>query len=441
MADHPQVEHPDFVRGDATGLQIPAHPAALRAAGADFLTRALQVFGALAPDNRVVRITRCDPCPGGSTGQKLFLSVDYLHAADGLHTDLFVKFSRDFDDPLRDHGRHELESEVRFAALSRHPAFPIRVPTAYFADYHHDSGTGVLITQQIAFGRDGIEPHRVKCMDHELADSLPYYRALITALARLAGTHLSGRLSPDVETAFGFELAAAVSGDKILWDRHKLPKLVAQYRELVAQAPQLFAAHIATPEFIDRFEREAQRFLEHETTIKRFLHGDPKLIALCHWNAHIDNAWFWRDADGALQCGLMDWGRVRQLNLAYPIWGCLSGALPEIWDAHLDELLELFMGELHAHGGPQLDIAELRLHLDLYIATIGLAGLMIAPQRIVYRLPEALHASGPHDPLFAQHEQARNLLHIYSSFLNLWQRHDFAASLDRMLARAAVAPS
>src|SRR3546814_9804042 len=96
---------------------------------------------------------------------------------------------------------------------------------------------------------------------------------------------------------------------------------VAQYRDLVARAPQLFPAHIATPEFITRFEQEAQRFLQHETTIKRFLHADPKFIALCHWNAHIDNAWFWRDADGTLQCGLMDWGRVRQLNLAYPLWG------------------------------------------------------------------------------------------------------------------------
>src|SRR3546814_11095992 len=89
-----------------------------------------------------------------------------------------------------------METDVRFAAVSRKPAFTIRVPTAYFADYHAASGTGVLITQQIAFGENGIEPHRAKCLDHELADSLPYYRALITALARLAGPHLSARLPP-----------------------------------------------------------------------------------------------------------------------------------------------------------------------------------------------------------------------------------------------------
>src|SRR3546814_13277222 len=108
-----------------------------------------------------------------------------------------------------------METDVRFAAVSRKPAFTIRVPTADFADYHAASGTGVLITQQIAFGENGIEPHRAKCLDHELADSLPYYRALITALARLAGAHLSGRPSPDVETAFPFDADAAIGGDKL----------------------------------------------------------------------------------------------------------------------------------------------------------------------------------------------------------------------------------
>src|SRR3546814_16501111 len=79
MPDSDRPEKLDYVRGDATGLDIPAHPAALRAVGENFLTQALQVFGALAPGNSIIRLTRCEPCPGRSPGQKLFLSVDYLH--------------------------------------------------------------------------------------------------------------------------------------------------------------------------------------------------------------------------------------------------------------------------------------------------------------------------------------------------------------------------
>ena len=423
----------DFVRGDATGLSIPAHARALQDVGAAFLTEAFHTFGALAPDNRVARITRCEACPGGSTGHKVFLTLDYANEQPGLHTELFVKFSRDFSDPIRDRGRHELESEVRFAALSRHPAFPISVPISYFADYHHASGTGMLITSRVVFGTGGIEPHRQKCLDYEIENPLEYYRTLITALARLAAAHKSGLLSPQADTAFPFDPEVAAQGDKIPWDATRVRELIARYAELVTRAPQLFPAHLAVPEFIAQFEHEALRFLEHEAAIKRYLHGNPNFIALCHWNAHIDNAWFWRDDADQLHCGLLDWGRVRQLNLAYPLWGCLSGAPLEIWDDHLDDLLVLFARELHAHGGPRLDIAELRLHLQLYVATMGLAGMLIAPERILFRLPEAVQASGPRDPLFRKSEQARNFLHIYTNFLNLWRTHDFGASLDAFL--------
>ena len=114
----------DFVRGDATGIAMPAHAAALRAAGESFLTEAFRSFGSLSPDNGIVRITRFEPFPGGNSGHKLLLSVDYARAEAGLHTDLFVKFSRDFTDAFRDRRRHELEAEVRLAALSRLPGFP-----------------------------------------------------------------------------------------------------------------------------------------------------------------------------------------------------------------------------------------------------------------------------------------------------------------------------
>lgn len=160
---------------------------------------------------------------------------------------------------------------------------------------------------------------------------------------------------------------------------------------------------------------------------------------MCHWNANIDNGWFWRDAAGALQCGLMDWGHVGQMNVAFALWGPLSAAGLEIWDQHLDELLDLFIGELHDHGGPRLDIAELKLHLHFYVAMMGLAWLLQAPARILFRLPEAATASSPRDPIFRRSETARNQLHVSTTFLNLWQTHDFGASLDRLLERTASA--
>ena len=171
--------------GDQTGLTLPAHPDALIAGGAAYLTQAFRATGVLTSDNRVAKVVQAVDCPGGSTGRKLLLTVDYARPDATLHRQLFVKFSRDFDDPIRDRARGELASEVRLALLSRHPNFPVTVPRCYFADVHAESGTGVLVTQCVPFGCDRIEPLYPKALDYRLPEPLTHYRAVIRALARL----------------------------------------------------------------------------------------------------------------------------------------------------------------------------------------------------------------------------------------------------------------
>lgn len=423
----------NFVRGDSTGLCIPAHSEALRDGGETFLTQAFRTFGTLSADNCVARITCLTPCPGGSTGQKAFLSVEYEKSEPGLHHDLFVKFSRDFDDPIRDNrGKYEMEGEVRLAELSRLSGFPIKIPKAYFADYHRESNTGILITERIAFGTKGVEPHCPKSLDYKLADPLAHYRAIVTSLARIAAAHKSGRLLADIDAYCPYDAEAAAS-IVIPYNEQQLRDRVARYADFVARAPQLFPDNIKSPAFFATLDRQVGRFLEHETTINRFLQSDSRFIALCHWNANIDNAWFWRDAAGTLQCGLMDWGHAGQMNVAFSLWGCLSAAGLDIWNEHLEELLALFICELAENGGPRLEMADLRLHFELYVALMGLSYFIDSPSRILFRLPEAATAAGPRDPVFDKSETARNQLHISTVFLNFWQACDLGASLERML--------
>lgn len=423
----------DFVPGDATGLSIPTRPEALRLAGEAFLTQAFRAFGSLGTDNSVARITRIDPCPGGSTGSKLFLSVEYERPDPRLHTDLFVKFSRDFTDARRDGQRHEMESETRFAATSRLPGFPISVPVAYFADYQHDSGTGLIITERIRYGEGGIEPHRRKCLDHlTLDDPLPYYRATVSALARLAAAHKSGRLSNDIDARFPFDPATG-SADPVRFDRETLAVRLAECANFAARCPNLLPAEVRSAEFLARMERDAIRLFEHRDRIQDYLRGNPDLIALCHWNAHIDNGWFWRNESEELQCGLIDWGRVGQISFGAALWGGLSAAHHDIWDHHLDELLALFVREYHQHGGPRISVDELSLHLALHVASMAVARCLVFPEVILFRLPRAVDASGPLDPMFHAVDPARNSLHIYTVLLKYWRRRDFGACLDRLL--------
>lgn len=158
-----------WVVGDQYGLPIPADPATLLSGGAAFLTKAFRASGVLA-DNSVVRISDYREISGGSTGRKVVLSVEYDRAAPDLHTELFVKFSRDLDNPVRDRGKTQMEPEVRFASLSRAPEFPIAVPCPQFADYHRPTGTGLLVTERIKFGGNGIERQYHKCLDYEMPE-------------------------------------------------------------------------------------------------------------------------------------------------------------------------------------------------------------------------------------------------------------------------------
>ena len=413
---------------------MPVRPEALRQAGAEWLTKAFQAYGALPSDNAVAAITRCEAFAGGNSGDKLVLDVEYARPDPALHTRLFVKFARCLGDPFRDRRRAELHGEVRLAALSRHPAFPVAVAKSYFADFDPASSNGVLITQRIEYGAEGIEPARVKNMDHELADPLEYYRATVTALARLAAAHQSGKLSPEAERLFPFDAEAAAADMPVPRDPNQLQAKAEAIGRFIAQCPQLFPEKLATPEFTDRFAQGTQRFLQHDAATRRFLYADPRFIALAHWNTHIDNAWFWRDADGTLQAGLLDWGMVRQMNVATALWGGLSGADLWVTGDHFEEFLELYAAVLRTEGGPEIAPHELGLHFDLTVGSITLALLMDTPALLLARMPQIARAASPLDPLLQQDKVVQGFLHTFTAAMNLWERRGFAASLAQALA-------
>jgi hypothetical protein len=418
------------------GLPIPVDAAALREGGAGWLTRAFRAMGTLAADNCVTEVTRCDGFLGGGTGAKALLSVTYARPHDCLPEDLFVKFSRNLDDPVMDQARFHMEPEVRFAALSRMPGFPVTVPACLFADFDAQSGTGLLITACVPFGQRGIERQYGKCLDHEMPKPLDHYRALISAIARLAGSHKGGHLPPSVDAEFPFDLASALEADRLPYTPQQLQNRVSRYAAFAAEFPQLLPEAIRSDAFIARLADGAALFQAHEDAIKHLLHADMRFVALCHWNANSDNAWYWRDADGVLQCGLLDWGSVGQMHVAMTLWGCLSSAEDWLWESHLDELLARFAAGYEAAGGPRLDPAELRLHLVLYTAMMGLRWLLDAPPRIRREVAGLADCDGPLDPRLLASETARVQLRMLTNFLGLWQREDLDGTIRRRFASA-----
>ncbi len=236
-----------------------------------------------------------------------------------------------------------MEFEVRFALLSSTPGFPIAVPKCLFADYHAPSGTGLLITDRIPYGDSGIEPHYDKCMDYEMPDPVGHYQALLGALGRLAGTHKAGRLPAELVDQFPVDMERLSVGDRVPYTADQLQRRVDRLAEFAAAQPGLLPANVRSPEFICRLRHEVVRFPEHEKAIWRWLADAFRLCGAVPLERQRGQRMVLADRDGGLECGLMDWGCVGQMNVAMAIWGAMCSAETSMWDEHLDGLLDVFI--------------------------------------------------------------------------------------------------
>ncbi|BDX31081.1 hypothetical protein TUM20985_16280 [Mycobacterium antarcticum] len=356
----------------------------------------------------------------------MLLAVEY--GTPGPHRDLFVKFSRDFDDPDRDHGRTQMESEVRFAALSNQDDFPVAVPTVLFADFEATSGTGLLITRRIPFGYGGIEPQYAKCMDYDLPDQVGHYQALLGALGRLAGTHLTGGLP----NALRADMEALSVGARPTLSAATLDRRVDRLAEFASAHPGLLPANVRSPAFLARLRGEIPLLSDAEGDVWQSMRAQTDLVGLCHWNANVDNAWFWRDDEGTLQCGLMDWGCAGQMHAAMAIWGAMSGAETDMWDDGLDGLLDHFAAEFHACGGGIVDADVLKSSVVLYAAVMGMTWLLDVPAYVRSRTPGLTAASTRMDAGIRDVESVRCRLQMLTNVLNLWQRNDIGRLLTAL---------
>lgn len=323
-----------------------------------------------------------------------------------------------------------MEPEVRFAELSRAPGFPIAVPRALFADYHRRTGAGILITERIMFGSNGIERHYPKCLDYRMPRPEEHYRALLTALGRLAGAHRAGLLPQHSTEHFPLDVRAATVGERRVLTAEQPDRKLCRLTEFIGTWPGLLP--VADPDFLDRLRRDVPRVALHEDLILRQLARDTDYVALCHWNANVDNAWFWRESDGVLRCGLLDWGCVSQMNLGMAIWGPCRGPKPicgatistRCWNCSPTKSAT---AADRPGPGPAAPAHVALCRSDGCRVVARRTG--VARQTIRYRC-----AAGSFRPRISEHEDVRAPLQMLVNLLNLWQRHRIGDLLDEAIA-------
>lgn len=423
------ISHIDAVlttaaRGELTGLDFPETVESLIAAGPAFLTRAFHASGALPANNRVTAIEASQEFFGGGMGRKLKLEVAYEMPDPAVHTKLFAKFTREFGDPLRDLFAPVMRPEVRFALLSRRDDFPITVPVCYFGDYDPDKLSGLLITEQVPYGQNGIKPPLEKCLDYQIDNPLEYYATQAKAMAKLAAFQRSGRFGPDIDASFPFDPVVAATTRLIPFTAAQLQEKLNTLVAFAAAAPQLLPEPVRDAAFLRDFCRDTMLVLEKESAILAHLAGQCELIALCHWNMNPDNAWFWRDGSGVLQSGQLDWGGVCQMNLAQSFVGMTCAAETAFLAQHEEALMQLVLEQYAASGGPVVDLPTFARSVQLSMAVLGTAWMLDAPSLIAAEIPDYRSLENRYDPRIRDIFITRAQLQLMIVYLEEWRRLD-----------------
>jgi hypothetical protein len=200
---------------------------------------------------------------------------------------------------------------------------------------------------------------------------------------------------------------------------------LAKVRAFVASAPQLFPGDLD----VERFIAEVPMVLELAEAVRRELNHADAMVALCHWNLNLDNAWFERQPDGTLAAGLLDWGSVGQMNIAQSFFGITCAAEPDFLARHERSLVELFVERYAIAGGPVVSAERLHFLVKLSMAVLGTAWMLDAPAIVSRELPNYASAADRFDPLLTDHFLARAQTHLLWVFISEWGNQDIGGAL------------
>merc|ERR1712151_591297 len=96
--------------------------------------------------------------------------------------------------------------------------------------------------------------------------------------------------------------------------------------------------------------------------LNQYTYSNPLYIGWGHQNGNTDNAYFFRNAEGVMDCGIFDWGSAGHMAYANEFLGSFGSCLGEMLAEYDDQLMHAFADSYHSPGAPEIDVEELILH-------------------------------------------------------------------------------
>jgi len=384
--------HDKVAPGMFYGLPFPWSAEKLAEFGPEWLTQAFHACGSMSKSNRVTKITIDDlEITAGNNSSKFLFEVEYAEEAPGLHTKLFAKIPYPMT-PATQNDRYSSsvnKQPMDFYEINTYrlmdAAFPMETPKFYYGDISRDTSNFILITERVLFaeldglGKRPLEPFEIegpydKCKDYQLGGrDKEYYMLLMQVSGRIAGFHKAGKLGDEDFLAKSMAIAPLLPGLGLNpyggtgsppSDLSK--KLEAAVQFFADTARVLYPDYVTGEAFQAKFKRAMMTRNAYHAEITYWKNShNPDYVALGHQNLNADNAYFWRDADGNLDCGVYDWGGFGSSCLGHKIYWMFNCADFDQVQENLSDYMDAFITAYSESGGPTIekDVLEAQILL------------------------------------------------------------------------------
>jgi len=323
----------------------------------------------------------------GNNAGKFLFEVRYAKQTADLHTKLFAKIPF----PLQGATASDRQSssvykqpmdlfEINTYRLLE-SVLPVQTPKYYYGDISNETSNYILITERVDFSeingkRNGdlapfqIEGPYEKCKDWMLrGPDKDYYMLLVKMHAKIAGAHKVGKLGADSSLTGSLRIASTSgndyglnpsgpTGDDPKMVMNKLNSAVKFFSET---AKVVFPSYVTSDGFQKKFRSTMMKLSAYNAEIEYWKHSDPDYIAFGHQNLNMDNAFFWRDAEGNLDCGIFDFGGFGSASLPHRVWWGLNCAEFDQIKNNLAEYIDGFNTMYSDFGGPKLNKDVMRM--------------------------------------------------------------------------------
>lgn len=401
----------DAIPGEMYGLIVPPTLADLYKYGEEWLTKAFHAAGTMPKDNRITKIVEFKRLPmsgqdaAGGSGPKAFLTVEYEKEDPELHKELFVKMPWTVGGESKEMGGDKLwrakiscnvDNDGQEVTVYRMlgPLFPFHIPKYYFADICRANTNFILVTEKLLFGKKGqtefkpmeFQPLAEKYFDFQLPIALrsDMYYSLVRAQARMAAWERLGYFDKVPGETRGHHMAPPLlMGFPRQVDPAKRQELRVQSEMVQAvwrdflqdKGKKCYPKQFSEEKFVKALVECVEDAFVYRDDMGLYHHFFPDMVGMMHTNLQSDNAYYWRDEEGKLDCGIIDWGGLSPGHIVHRLSGMITSALGEVLDEHEDMLLWTFVSEFFKECGILIDFGELKrqwhLSYNTYVYSCG----------------------------------------------------------------------